>query len=161
MKLTETVEKKDDRQFLVFAISDQEMGFNIECVREVLKPQGIHSLVNAPDFIEGIIYVRKYALVVISLRKRFGLKSLESGHKERIIICKVNNMIVGFIVDSVSEVLTVPLKDIQPPPQVLSLQNQGQYVCGLIKVGERLVTLLDLEKIVTGEELARLSEIKA
>ena len=157
----ETTEKKGERQFLVFTLQGEKMGFPIGCVREVLKGREIHPLVHAPDFIEGVIYVRQCVLVVASLRKRFGLKASEDASKERIIICKVNAMILGLIVDSVSEVLTVPAANIQRTPEILTLQNKGQYVSGLVRVGDGMVTLLDLERIVTREELASLSGIKA
>jgi len=157
----ETAVKKDERQFLVFTLQGEKMAFPIGCVREVLKPQEIHPLVHAPDFIDGVIYVRQCVLVVASLRKRFGLKAGEDLPKERIIICKVSNMILGFIVDSVSEVLTVPASSIQQPPEILTLQNKGRFVTGLVRVGEHVITLLDLERIVTLEELAGLSGIKS
>ncbi|MEI6438263.1 MAG: chemotaxis protein CheW [Candidatus Omnitrophota bacterium] len=155
-----TTEKKDERQFLVFSLQGEKMAFPIGCVREVLKVQEIKPLVHAPDFIEGVIYVRKSVLVVASLRKRFGLKANDTGSKERVIICKVNAMIIGLIVDSVSEVLMIPAAVIQPAPEIFALQDRGRYVSGLARVGESVITLLDLEKIVTREELARLSGIK-
>ncbi|MBF0595023.1 MAG: purine-binding chemotaxis protein CheW [Candidatus Omnitrophica bacterium] len=156
----ETTEKKTDRQFLVFSLQGELMGFPIGCVREVLRPQQIHPLVHAPDFVEGVIYVRKSVLVVLSLRKRFGLKANEDTSKERIIICKVNTMIIGLAVDSVSEVLSVSEKNIMPPPEILAMQNKGRFVLGLVRLNERVITLLDLEKIVTREELSLLSGIK-
>ncbi|MBF0387242.1 MAG: purine-binding chemotaxis protein CheW [Candidatus Omnitrophica bacterium] len=157
----ETTEKKLDRQFLIFTLHGENMGFPVSCVREVLLPQEVHPLVHAPDFVEGVIYVRKCVLVVISLRKRFGLKASEDSSKERIIICKVNTMVLGLIVDSVSEVLAVPEGNIQQTPEILTLQSMGRYVSGLARVKDSVITLLDLEKVITREELNRLSGIKA
>ncbi|MBF0521432.1 MAG: purine-binding chemotaxis protein CheW [Candidatus Omnitrophica bacterium] len=154
-------EKKEEREILVFNLQDEQMGLDISCVREVLRPQEIHPLVHAPDFIEGVIYVRKFVLAVISLRKRFHIEPLKNASKARIIICKVNNMIVGLIVDSVVEVLRVPVRNIQAPPEILSVQKKGSYMSGLAKVDQRVITLLDLGKILTPEELAHLSGIKS
>ncbi len=151
--------KKERRDILVFTIMDEEMAFDIACVREVLKPREIRPLVHAPAFVEGVITIRNYVLLVVSLRKRFGIRSTEGGSRERIIICKVNNMIIGLIVDSVIEVLDISGLSMQPPPSLLSMESNGRYVTGLIRAGERLITLLDLGKILTPEELTRLSEI--
>lgn len=153
-------EKVDERQFLVFTLQGEKMGFPVACVREVIKPQEIHVLVQAPAFVKGVIYVRRCVLVVVSLRKRFGFKENEDERKERIIICKVNAMIIGLLVDSVSEVLTVPAKSIQQPSDILALQNKGRYVTGLVRAGEDMITLLDLEQLVTKEELASLAVVK-
>ncbi|MBF0533352.1 MAG: chemotaxis protein CheW [Candidatus Omnitrophica bacterium] len=152
---------KSDRQILVFNLMDEEMGLPVERVREVLRPQTIHPLVHTPDFIEGVIYVRKYVLVVIALRKKFGLKPNADCSAERIIIGKANHSIIGLLVDRVSEVLSVPARDIQPTPEILAQRNQGRFVSGLAKAGDRVITLLDLDRLVTTEELAHLSGIKA
>ncbi len=156
-----TAKKKNLRQILVFSLRGEEMALPIESVREVLMMQLIHPLVQAPDFIEGVIHLRKFVLAVVSLRKRLGFTPCEDVSRERIIICKVNTMIIGLMVDNVSQVLTVPERDIQPAPDILSLQRSGHYVSGLARVGERVITLLDIERVITREELTRLSEVTA
>jgi purine-binding chemotaxis protein CheW len=69
-------------------------------------------------------------------------------------------MIIGLLVESVTEVLTISREDVQPVPEILGLQERGNYLSGMAKVGDRMITLLDLEKILTSEELSRLAGMR-
>lgn len=150
----------EERVILVFKLSDEELGVNISCVRRVLRPVAIHPLPNAPDFIEGVMDAEKHIITVIDLRKKFNLKAVNSGPATRVIVCKVNTFIVGLIVDSVSEVIHVPVKDIQPTPTIISTHMKDGCLEGIARAGERVITLIDLEKMLTGEEITGLSRVK-
>ncbi|MBF0619769.1 MAG: chemotaxis protein CheW [Candidatus Omnitrophica bacterium] len=158
--LQQNVAKKNERNVLVFELLDEEMALDASCVREVIEPQEIRPILQAPDFIEGLINVRRFYVVAISLRKRFNIKSMDGSARIRVIICKINKVIIGLIVDNVTEVLSVPVSSIQPAPEILSAQKKGSCLSGIIRVGERTITLLDLEKILTPGELANLSGMR-
>ena len=156
----EGVEKKEERQILVFNLMKEELGLDISCVREVLRPQEIHTLPQAPDFIEGVINLRGYIIAVIDLRKRFDIKAIEDRPKMRIIVCKIKKFIVGLIVNSVSEIIALSKEDIQPTPEVVSMQIEAGFISGIARLGERIIVVLNLEDILTKEEITKLSKIK-
>lgn len=151
--------KKGERQILVFNLMGEELAIDISYVLEVLKPREIHSLPKAPAFIDGVINLRNHVIAVMDLRKRFDLQPQGNSPMTRIIICRVKKFIVGLIVDSVSEVMKLTGKNIDPTPEVISAQVGTEYVCGIARAGERVITLLDLEKILTRKETDKLSEI--
>jgi len=152
--------KKEEKQILIFGLSGEDLGLDISCVREVLKPQRIHPLQNAPDFIEGVISLRGHIIVALDLRKKFNIESSADRPQMRIIICTVKSFIVGLVVDSVSEVVSLSEDNIMLSPQTASLRFGDNYVAGIVRLGERVITLLDLEKILTAETLEKLSEMR-
>lgn len=152
--------KSGMRQILVFSLQNEELGLDIEHVREVLKPLEIHPLVQAPDFIAGVVKVRNHIIAVMDLRKKFKLEEAKERTKMRVIVCKIKGFITGLIVDSVSEVLSVPPDDIQPTPGIISLQMKDNCFSGIARAGERVISILDLEKVLTNEEIAGLSLLK-
>ena len=145
---------------LVFNLLQEELGIEVSCVCEVLRPQQIHPLPRTPEFIEGVINLRGHIIAVMDLRKKFGLKMAPDQSNIRIIVCKIKKMIVGIIVDSVSEVLTVTQESIEPAPGIISLQIEDNYISGIARVAERVIVILNLEKILTKEDISRLSQIK-
>lgn len=156
----DTEEEKKGKEVLTFKLLNEELGLDISCVREVLRPQEIHALPRAPDFIDGVINLRGHIIAVIDLRRKFNIKVVENSPKTRIIICKIRNFIIGLVVDSVNEVMVLSKQDIQATPEIVSIQIEGGYISGIARVGERVITLLDLEKVLTKEKMDKLSELK-
>lgn len=156
----EGIGKKGERQILVFSLANDELGLDISCVREVLRPQEIHPLPQAPDFIEGVINLRGHIIAVIDLRKRLNVKKIEDRSKMRIIVCKIKRFIVGLVVNSVSEIITLSEENIGPTPEVVSMQIEEDFMSGIARLGERIIVILDLENILTKEEITKLSKIE-
>ena len=148
------------REMLVFNLENEQFGLDISCVREVLKPQEIYPLPQAPDFIEGVVNLREYIIAVVDLRKRFELPDRVDSSKARIIVCRIKKFVIGLRVDSVSEVMSLSEGQIQPQPGIVSLKMPNNYILGLAKIGEKVVIVLDLEKVLTEEEVERLSSVK-
>jgi purine-binding chemotaxis protein CheW len=149
-------EKKEERQILVFKVLNEELGLDISCVREVLRQQEIYRLPKTPDFIEGVINLRGHIVPLIDLRKR--LRDKEAGEPgKRIIICKVNKLIVGLTVDSLKEIIALPEENIKPTPKLAAMQMEADVTSGLAKIGERIIPILDLAHIVTQKEATELS----
>jgi len=156
----EGIVEKGERQILVFSLTNDELGLDISCVREVLRPQEIHPLPQAPDFIEGVINLRGHIIAVIDLRKRLNVKEIEDRSKMRIIVCKIERFIVGLVVNSVSEIITLPEENIGPTPEVVSMQIDEDFMSGIARLGERIIVILNLENILTREEITKLSKIE-
>jgi purine-binding chemotaxis protein CheW len=153
-------EKIKEKNLLVFRLADEEFGVDISFVREVfLGNQTIYHISQIPDFIEGVIKLRNHLVAVINLRKRFNIKTLEDNHEQQIIICKINKFVVGIIVDSISEIVCLPEVEIQSAPDIIPIQLDNGYVSGIVRSGERIITVLNLEDILLKHEIARLPEI--
>ncbi|MBU1906516.1 MAG: chemotaxis protein CheW, partial [Candidatus Omnitrophica bacterium] len=134
-------------EILTFNLLKEELGLGLSYVREVIIPQEIHPLPRAPDFIDGVINLRGHIIAVIDLRKKFNIKASGDNSQRRIIICKIQKFIVGVVVDSVNEVLVLSREAIQPTPKIVSMQIDAGYISGIARLGERVITILNLEEI--------------
>jgi purine-binding chemotaxis protein CheW len=149
-----------ERHILVFRLAGEELALEISYVREVLNMGAIHPLVRGPDFIEGVINVRNYIITVMDLRKKFGMKPAEGKTGMRIIVCKIDKFIVGLIVDHVSEVLPLSKTEIQATPGIVSADLKNNCISAIARYGERIIPILNIEKILTSEEINSLSAVK-
>ncbi len=156
----QTAANKQNILILAFNLSDAEFGLDISCVREVLKPQKIHPLPNAPAFVEGVINLRGHIITVIDLRKKFNIKVSAENLKTRIILCRIKHYITGLIVDSVSEVISLPHDNITPSAGFAQIQQEDNYISGIVNTNGRVITLLDSEKILNQEDSRKISEIR-
>lgn len=143
----------DTQQFLTFALGQEEYGVEILKIQEIKGFAAITPLPNAPTFLKGVLNLRGTIVPIIDLRKKFGLPEVELTKFTVIVVVQVQGKITGFIVDAVSDVLDVAGTDIQPTPDL----HQVDTTCinGLAKVGEKLVILVDIEKVLTAGEAAR------
>ncbi len=154
------IQKKDDEllQLVTFSIGVEEFGVDILKVQEIIRTMEITKVPRAQDFVEGVINLRGKVIPIIDLRRRFGLDSKGHDKHTRIIVIEINNMIVGFVVDSVSEVLRVPAGTVEPPPPVVA-GVESEYISGVGKLQDRLLILLDLDKLLSNEDMEALSQI--
>jgi purine-binding chemotaxis protein CheW len=156
----ETFEKKEERKILVFRVASEELGLDISCVREVLRQQKIYTLPKTPDFIEGVINLRGHIVPLIDLRKRLHAKKSEEEPNKRIIICRVNQFILGLTVNSLKEIIALSREEIKPIPEMVSMQMEANVISGIARIGERIIAILDLEQIVTKKEVTELSALE-
>jgi len=152
--------KKDDEllQLVTFSIGEEEFGVDILKVQEIIRTMEITKVPRAQEFVEGVINLRGKVIPIIDLRRRFGLDSKAHDKHTRIIVIEINNMIVGFVVDSVSEVLRIPASTVEPPPPVVA-GLESDYISGVGKLHDRLLILLDLDKLLSGEDMEALSQL--
>jgi purine-binding chemotaxis protein CheW len=145
-------------QLVTFSIGDEEFGVEILKVQEIIRMLEITKVPKAPAFVEGVINLRGKVIPIIDLRKRFGLA--ERGHDKntRIIVIDINSMIVGFVVDSVSEVLRLPASTVEPPPPVVAGLD-SDYISGVGKLEDRLLIMLDLNRLLSNDEQLRLGRV--
>ncbi len=148
-------EKRDAKEMLQlvsFKLGDEEFGVDILQVQEIIRMQNITRVPNAPHFVEGVINLRGKVIPIIDLRKRFDLGTHEADKNTRIVVVKINDIVVGLVVDEVSEVLRIPADTVEPPPPIIA-GIESDYIKGVGKLdGGRLLILLDLNKILTKEE---------
>ena len=142
-------------QMINFVVAGDEYAVDIKKIREVINFREITQLPKAPDFVKGIINLRGDVIPVIDLREKFGLHHEEYSALTNIIIVEIAKKAIGVVVDSVSHVIRIPESEIAPsPPFVGGLS--GKYVSGIAKLEERLIVVLDMEKILSAEEMIEL-----
>ncbi|MGA8071966.1 MAG: chemotaxis protein CheW [Candidatus Acidiferrales bacterium] len=142
-------------QLVSFNVDNEEYGLEILRVQEIIRMQGLTRVPNSPAFVDGVINLRGKVIPVIGLRKRFGLAARPNDKQTRIVVTEVSGAIIGFVVDSVSEVLRIPSSTIEPAPR-LGTVNQ-EFVAGVAKLDSRLLILLDVERVMTEEENSALA----
>jgi purine-binding chemotaxis protein CheW len=145
-------------QLVTFSIGEEEFGVDILQVQEIIRTMEITKVPRAPEFVEGVINLRGKVIPIVDLRRRFGLATRDHDKHTRIIVIEINQMIVGFVVDSVSEVLRIPSGTVEPPPPVVS-GMESEYISGVGKLQDRLLILLDLNKLLSSEEREALGQV--
>ena len=154
----DNVTANEELQLVIFRLAKEEYGLPITKVQEINRLVPITKLPQTPTFMEGIINLRGRIIPVIDLRKRFSLPADEQSEDNRIIIVEVNGQTVGIIVDAVTEVVRLAGASVEPPPPTFILD--AQYIHGVGKLEERLLILLDIDKILTSQEEIMLKQIK-
>jgi len=144
-------DKKELLQLVSFKIGDEEFGVDILSVQEINRMSQITKVPNTSDFIEGVINLRGKIISVIDLRVKLGMIRKEYGKNTRIIVVDIKGQTLGFIVDEVNEVLRIPQEIIEAPPDMVGGVN-CDYITSIGKLEDRLLILLDLEKILFATE---------
>lgn len=136
---------------VTFRLGSGEYAIDIMQAKEIIKMEKITLIPNAPYFVEGVINLRGNIIPIIDLKKRFNLEESEGDKNTGIIIAKIEDVDMGIMIDSVSKVVSMANSDIQPPPSML--QGIGQrYIKGVGKMEDKLLVVLDLDKLFTNEE---------
>jgi purine-binding chemotaxis protein CheW len=156
----ENVKRKEERQILVFLSANQELGLDITCVREVLRPREICPLPKAPPFIEGVIHLRGRIVALMDLGKRLHPDHTETDPNPRIIVCKANGFIIGLKVNGLKEIIALSEGEIEPTPAVVSMHLEADLISGIARVGERMIPILDLGHLLTKQERTELSTLQ-
>lgn len=156
--------EKDDAsgeliQLVSFKLDEEEYGVDVLKVREIIRMPSITRVPNTPHYVEGVINLRGKVIPIMSIRKRFGLGEVENDKSTRIMVMDVDGELMGFIVDSVSEVIRISEQEIQPPPPVATGGLDQECMSGVVNQPERLLVLLDLEKMSSKEDRKLLSSI--
>jgi purine-binding chemotaxis protein CheW len=126
------------------------------CGMDILKVQEINKLIEmtrvpqAPEYVLGILNLRGEIVTIIDLGKKLGLKSTEVNHKTRNIIVNSNGEHIGLMVEQISDVIQVEWEKVEPPPANIG-DVQGKYFTGVFKTADRLIGILDVEKVLKEE----------
>lgn len=139
-------------QLVTFVVGNEEFAIPILSVQEINRMMQITQVPQSPDFIEGVINLRGKIIPVMDLRKRFGLGQLDNTADCRIVVVEVSNRVIGFTVDRVNEVLRVNADIVDPPPPMVC-GIDSDYVQGVGKLDDRLLILLNLDRLFSEEDL--------
>ncbi|MDQ2871655.1 MAG: chemotaxis protein CheW [Candidatus Eremiobacteraeota bacterium] len=146
-------------QVVSFALGSEEYGVDIAQVQEIIRMVEITHVPRAPRFMEGVINLRGQLIPIIDLRTRFGMTRAEHSKSTRIIVTEIGSKRVGIVVDAVSEVLNIPIEHVEGAPDMISGVGT-EYIQGVGKVGDRLIILLDLTMVMSGEEKRQLDTLE-
>ena len=141
-----------EKQLVVFELEKEYYGVDIANVDGIVKMQPITRVPHSPDFVEGVTSLRGEILPVIDLRKRFKLGTHQSTTESRIINVVIDEMKIGMIVDSVSEVLTIQESLIEETPRIVA-SIDSSFITGIAKLENHLIILVDLSKVLRSKEV--------
>ncbi|MFD2925545.1 chemotaxis protein CheW [Halobacillus naozhouensis] len=144
---------------IVFQIKDEEYAVPVHQAGSIERVMPITRVPKTASFVEGVINLRGVVTPIIDLRKRFGLEGSKLDDTTRIIIVSMEEMDVGLIVDGANDVLDIAEEDIQPPPEVVGMVKE-EYIRGVINSNQRLLILLNLENVLSQDEVKELHEVE-
>ncbi|MBE9503915.1 MAG: protein phosphatase CheZ [Proteobacteria bacterium] len=157
MNVSEELRSSEERilQLVSFNLGSEEFAVDILKIQEINRMTEITKVPRSPEFVDGVINLRGKVIPVIDLRKRFGLPEQEHGKNTRIVVMDIQRKIVGFVVDSVSEVLRISSATVEATPPMVS-GIDSEYIRGVGKLDDRLLILLDVNKMLSSGEVEML-----
>lgn len=147
-------------EILVFTLGREEYGIDILKVQEIRGYDAVTTLANMPKFIKGVINLRGAIVPIIDMRIKFNLGQADYNQFTVVIILNIGRRVVGIVVDGVSDVLTLSTDQIRPAPEFGGTVNT-EYLLGLGAVDERMIILMDIEKMMTSPELQLVEQATA
>jgi len=145
-------------QVACFRLLDDLYAVDIMRIKEIIRPQKLTCLPKAPAFIDGVINLRGAVIPVVDLRRRFTMPERAAGAPTRLLIVRLCAQTLGLVVDEVTEVITVPVKDIKPPP-AFSAGVTADYLLGVCLAGDVLVMLLDVDRLLSTHEVSAIESM--
>jgi purine-binding chemotaxis protein CheW len=142
-----TVDTSREEQFVVFSLANESFGVDIARVQEIRRVPEVTHVPRAPEFVQGVMNLRGTVIPVVDLRLRFGLPPGERTRASRVVVLEAGSQAVGVLVDAVSEVIRIGASAIEPPSSVIAGDGEG-FVRGIAKVDERLILVLDLDRVL-------------
>ncbi|MEW6129847.1 MAG: chemotaxis protein CheW [Acidobacteriota bacterium] len=146
------------RQLIVFKVGQEEFALDILLTKEILVMGNITPVPETEDYVEGVMNLRGNLVPVLDFRKRLRARKIEQHNNVRIIIARLENKLVGLIVDDASEVIKVTDDLLEPAPDIIS-EMGVEYVSGIVNLNNRFITLVDLRKALTEEIFTELDEV--
>ncbi|EPZ8122888.1 chemotaxis protein CheW [Yersinia enterocolitica] len=151
-------EQNVGQEYLVFTLGKEEYGIEILKVQEIRGYDRVTRIANTPDFITGVTNLRGVIVPIIDLRVKFQLSSSNINDNTVIIVLNLANRIVGIVVDGVSDVLSLNAEQIKPAPD-FSTTLSTKYLLGLGTLNERMLILVDIEKLLNSEEMEIVEQV--
>jgi purine-binding chemotaxis protein CheW len=144
------------REYLTFRLDQEEYGIDILKVQEIRGYERPTRIANAPEFIKGVVNLRGTIVPIVDMRLKFNCTKAEYDAFTVVIILNLRNRIVGIVVDSVSDVMELPPESLKAAPEMDSMIDSSAVV-GLGSVGDRMLILLDIEKLMSGMDMGLVS----
>ncbi len=158
MEAVATKNQITEGKFLTFICGDEVYGIEILKVREIIKLMDITTVPRTPDYLKGVINLRGKVIPIVNLRSKFTMPEIDDTQETCIIVVEVNKTSIGIIVDSVSEVSNINSGEIEEAPH-LGNDIDTNFILGLGKTKERIVILLDIELVLSSEELEEVGQL--
>ncbi len=161
MTQIETAQVAKGGKYLTFALAEEEYGLEILKVREIIGYMNITAVPRTPEYVRGVINLRGQVIPVVDLRAKFGMESIDVDEKTCIIVVQISHggrsVSTGIVVDQVSEVLDIEAEDIEEPPS-FGEDVDTDFILGMGKIDESVKTLLDIDKVLGGCDVATIAE---
>ena len=149
-------------KYLTFKLADEEYGLEILKVQEIIQMQAVTRIPRTPDYVRGVINLRGKVIPVIDLRKKFSLDTIKDTEKTCIIVVQIANknshVVMGIIIDAVKEVLNIKSENIEETPSFGTSVNTD-FILGIGKVGSTVKMLLDIDKVLSINEINTITQI--
>jgi len=168
--MTETTEKIDQAEkimsdkegkYLTFSMAEEEYGIGILKVKEIIGMMAITTVPKTPEFVKGVINLRGKVIPVVDLRLRFGMEAIDYNERTCIIVVEIEGtsgtVMIGIVVDAVSEVLNINGGDIEDTP-TFGAKLDTNYILGMAKMEGGVKILLDIDQVLSGEEISALEQ---
>lgn len=149
-----------NNEFLTFILGREEYGIDILKVQEIRGYDAVTSIANMPKFIKGVINLRGIIVPIVDLRIKFKLPDISYDEFTVVVILNLGTRVMGIVVDSVSDVLTIQSEQIRPVPE-MSAALDTRYILGLGTIDDRMLILVDIEKLMLGSEMALVDDVLA
>lgn len=146
-------------QFVVFQLEDELYGVNIHQVRGIEKMLPLTRVPNAPSFVKGVCNLRGSVIPVIDLKKRLAISETKDDKNAKIIIVNVDRHMVGMTIDAANDVVSIDASNVEPSPSLIS-GIDAEFIHGVAKVSNRLLVILDLERILTVDQISLLENLR-
>ncbi|MBW8328513.1 MAG: chemotaxis protein CheW [Thiobacillus sp.] len=147
-------------EYLAFTLGREEYGIDILRVQEIRGYEPVTRIANAPEFIKGVVNLRGTIIPVVDLRIKFNLGSPTYDQFTVVIILNIAGRVVGMVVDSVSDVMTLSPGQVKPAPEIGTVFDTD-YLIGLGTIGERMLILVDIDKLMSSSEMGLIEKIAA
>jgi purine-binding chemotaxis protein CheW len=158
MAVEPATDARGQMQCVTFELDDETYGINVMQVQEVLRETEVAPVPGAPHYVIGIINLRGNVVSVIDARIRFGLPTIERNEMTRIIVIEAQQQIIGILVDSVADVVDIKMSEIETAPNVGN-EESSRYIDGVVSRGEKLLILVDLDKLLSEAEWGSISNM--
>jgi purine-binding chemotaxis protein CheW len=145
---------------ILFRLGDEEYGLEVHSVRSIERMQPVTRMPQMPPFVKGVIHLRGEITPVVDLKSRLGLKETPASEQSRMIIVYVGQMQVGLIVDAATDVIDIPVHSIEPAPAIFG-ETYAAYLHGVAKLPDRLLLLLNLDRLFSREEVIQLQVMES
>mgnify|MGYP006266286797 CR=1 FL=1 len=143
----------DSKEFLVFSLGSEEYAIDILKVQEIRGYENVTRIANTPSFIKGVTNLRGIIVPIVDLRIKFNLEQVEYDGQTVVIVVNIGERVVGIVVDSVSDVMTLTPDQIKPAPE-FGVTLSSEFLSGLGSLEDRMLVLVDIDKLLTSDEMA-------
>ncbi|MEN0039456.1 MAG: chemotaxis protein CheW [Cellvibrio sp.] len=142
----------DEQEFLTFTLGDEHYALDILTVKEIRGYESVTKIANAPPFIKGVINLRGDIVPIVDLRIKFSVGEAVYDEFTIVIVLHIHSRIVGIVVDGVSDVVSLTKEQVRPPPD-FGVAFDSRYLLGLATVSEQMVILVDINELISSQEL--------